>query len=374
MPLDFRNNLITATSKIIETLRIIDGHGVPIGLVHSDGCLLGTVTDGDIRRGLLAGLSLNEPVTKVMNASPKTVRENTPDSAILALMLASSIPYVPVIGENNRIVDLKLQKDLLLAATGKEAPSGRDGFESLHTVSPTNIPVVIMAGGEGKRLQPLTLDRPKPMVEVGGQPILQTIIERFVQQGFTKFHLSVNYRREMIKDYFGAGEKWGADISYLDEDRALGTAGSLSLMPERPATPVIVMNGDLVTQVNFRQMLAFHHEHKASATMAVSQIHFTVPYGVVTTNGMLLTSVEEKPQERFWVNAGIYILAPDMLAQIPRDTFLNITDLFGLQLDHEKSRRKVLTAFPLREYWIDVGRIEDLERAQHDVHKSETQG
>jgi NDP-sugar pyrophosphorylase family protein len=224
-----------------------------------------------------------------------------------------------------------------------------------------------MAGGEGKRLQPLTLDRPKPMVEIGGRPILQTIVERFVRQGFTQLYISVNYRRDMIKDYFGTGVKWGARISYIDEDRALGTAGALARLPKRPSGPVIVMNGDLITQVNFHQMLAFHAEHRASATMAVSEVHFTVPYGVVSVNGGVLAAIEEKPQERFLVNAGIYVLAPDMIAQIPHDRFFNITDLFDAQLVRTKEDGKTLVAFPLREYWIDVGRIEDVEQAQHDA-------
>ena len=216
-------------------------------------------------------------------------------------------------------------------------------------------------------MRPLTEDRPKPMVEVGGRPILETIIERFVRQGFTRLYISVNYRKEMIEDYFGDGAKWGANITYVREDSARGTAGALALLPEKPTRPFIVMNGDLVTRVNFRQFIEFHEQHRAPATMAVWQARFAVPYGVVTTEGTALTAIEEKPVKGFLVNAGIYVVSPDALDLIPNAGIFNMTDLFAAQIDGAGKGQRAPAVFPLREYWIDIGRVEDLDHAQRDM-------
>ncbi|TAL04680.1 MAG: alcohol dehydrogenase [Rhodospirillaceae bacterium] len=363
---DFRDNLIAPSAKIIDTLRIIDGHGVPVGLVHEDGRLVGTVTDGDIRRGLLAGIPLDAPVAKVMNVAPKMVLQGTPDAVVLKMMQAYSILYVPVVDARDHVVDLKILKDMLPDVDGRGPDLATDGDDAASATSMDNI-VVIMAGGKGERLRPLTADRPKPMVEVGGRPILETIVERFVRQGFTQLYISVNYRREMIEDYFGDGAKWGAHIRYIREDSALGTAGALSLLPERPTQAIIVMNGDLVTRVNFRHLIDFHNQHGTAATMAVWEARFAVPYGVVTTEDTRLTVIEEKPVKSFLVNAGIYVLAPEMLDLIPRGRAINITNLFSMQLSRAKDGAAAPVVFPLREYWIDVGRVEDVERAHHDL-------
>jgi NDP-sugar pyrophosphorylase family protein len=206
------------------------------------------------------------------------------------------------------------------------------------------------------------------MVEIGGRPILETIIERFVSQGFTRFYLSVNYRKEVIEDYFGDGSKWGARITYLHEDMPLGTAGALGLLPERPAKPFIVMNGDLVTRANFRHLVAFHDQHQAPATMAVWETRFSVPYGVVTIDDVNLTAIEEKPVKTFFVNAGIYVLAPEMLDLIPRGQLVNITSLFSTQVARGQDGLGKPVVFPLRESWIDIGRVADVARAERGDH------
>jgi len=364
---DYHDNLISPSAKIIDTLRIIDGHGVPIGLVHESGRLIGTVTDGDIRRGLLAGISLNDPVAKVMNTTPKMVLQGTPDAVIRKMMQAYSILYVPVVDARDHIVDLKVQKDMLRDDNGAAIVPEMEPTDDIESGPRMDNLVVIMAGGEGRRLRPLTEDRPKPMVEVGGRPILETIVERFVRQGFTRLYISVNYRREVIEDYFGDGAKWGAQITYIRDSIARGTAGSLLLLPERPTRPFIVMNGDLVTRLNFRQLIAFHEQQGAPATMVVSEARFSVPYGVVTTNGSALVSIEEKPVKFFFVNAGIYVLAPEMLDLIPRNHDVHMTNLFSMQMSRAKDGKGAPAVFPLREYWIDIGRVEDLRQAQHDT-------
>ena len=215
----FKKNLVAPDASIRRTLMVIDGHGVPIGLVHDNGKLIGTVTDGDVRRGLLAGITLDAPVTKVMNPTPITVPAGTSDAAALRLMRARSILYLPVVDASGRLVDLKVFRNL------------QPGIAREAT------PVLLMAGGLGTRLRPQTETVPKPMLEVGGKPILETIVEQFVEQGFADILVSVNYRKEMIQDHFTDGSKWGARIRYVEEDAARGAAGALALLPERPARP-----------------------------------------------------------------------------------------------------------------------------------------
>jgi NDP-sugar pyrophosphorylase family protein len=220
--------------------------------------------------------------------------------------------------------------------------------------------VVVMAGGLGTRLDPLTKDLPKPLLKVGSKPILETILSNFRGYGFAEFFLSVNYKAEMVKSYFGDGTRWGIRIRYLEESVPLGTAGSLSLLPERPTLPLVVMNGDLVTQVNFQHMLDFHREHAAVATMGVREYDMQVPFGVVRLEESRIVAIEEKPVHRFFVNAGIYVLEPDALDYVPRGEYFDMTTLF----ERLAKEGMPTSAFPIREYWLDVGRPDDLERAQ----------
>jgi NDP-sugar pyrophosphorylase family protein len=219
-----------------------------------------------------------------------------------------------------------------------------------------------MAGGLGERLRPLTDSCPKPMLHVGGKPILENILESFIDQGFCNFFISVNYMAEAIIDYFGDGSCWGVSINYLREDKRLGTAGALSLLPSTPEEPFFVMNGDLLTKIRFDSMLQFHKEHKAAATMAVREYDFQVPYGVVKMNGAQIQSIDEKPIHKFFVSAGIYLLAPEVMAHVPNGQHLDMPNLF----EQTSSAGGVATAFPLREYWIDIGRLEEFEKAQNE--------
>lgn len=342
---DFRENLVAATATILETLKIIDTHGVPIGLVHDNGRLLGTVTDGDIRRSLLAGVSLSAPVSEVMNTSPITVSAAAADALVLQVMKQRAILYVPMVDDSGRVVGLKALKDL--QATGTAAN-----------------PVMLMAGGLGTRLKPLTDEAPKPMLEVGGKPILETIIENFVEQGFTEIFVSVNYKKEMIENHFLDGAKWGAKISYVYETEPMGTAGALSLLPEPPSRPLIVMNGDLLTKVNFNHLAKFHEEHGAPATICVREYKFTVPYGVVEADDHYLSSIEEKPVQKFFVNAGIYVLGPEAVSEVSAGKPFDMPDLLT---NLTKTGRRP-TVFPLREYWVDIGRVDDLNQARREFN------
>ena len=324
MTRDVKDNLVTAETTILKTLKIIDTHGVPIALVHDQGILLGTVTDGDIRRGILAGVQLSDGVEAVMNTRPVSAPGETSDLEAARLMHQHGIAHLPLIDSHNAIVDLKVLKDL------DPKPEGGN-------------PVVLMAGGKGTRLQPLTHDLPKPLLDVGGRPILQSIIERFVSQGFSQIYLSVNYKADLIEAHFGDGHAFGADITYVREDDALGTGGALSLLPDRPTLPMIVMNGDVLTKVNFHQLVKYHDNHDAPATMSVREYRFTVPFGVVETDHTLLTAIAEKPEHTFYVNAGIYVVDPEVLDLIPSGEAMDMPDLFQRLLD-EGNRPNV---FPL---------------------------
>jgi len=220
--------------------------------------------------------------------------------------------------------------------------------------------VVLMAGGVGRRLRPLTEALPKPMLRLGGRPILELIVEGLVEQGFGRIFLAVGYKADAIEAHFGTGEALGAEIRYLREDKPLGTAGALGLLPEPPTEPVIVMNGDLLTRVNFGHLLSFHDSREAAATMCVTDYVHRVPYGVVHSDGEHLVRVEEKPVQRFGVNAGVYVLSPEAVALVRAGEPCDMPDVFARVRDAQ------LTAvcFRIPDYWLDIGRLEDLERAR----------
>lgn len=344
---DWKKVLISADATLRETIRVIDTGALKIALVVDDAQkLLGTVTDGDIRRGILRGCSLEDEVRQVLNPVPTVAAQNEGKDQILALMRLKQVYQIPVIDSDGKLVGLEILERVL------ETPS----YDNC---------VVLMAGGLGSRLKPLTDDTPKPLLKVGGKPILETILENFIQYGFTNFRISVNYKGELIENYFGDGSRWGAKIEYLRESRKLGTAGALGLLPERPELPVLVMNGDVLTKVNFQQLLEFHREHRALATMCVREYDFQVPYGVVTVDGHKILTIEEKPVQRFFVNAGIYVLEPEALDLIPKDTFFDMPTLF----EKVVAREKETAVFPIREYWLDIGRMDDFQRAEGEFGK-----
>lgn len=312
-------------------------------VADTDMQLRGVLSDGDVRRSILKGLDLDGPVFQAMNAHPKTGSVHTPRVEVLAMMRRFTFHHLPLIDDKGRLAGLATLDDFMGVVE-------RDNW------------VVLMVGGLGSRLRPLTDACPKPMLRIGGRPILESILDSFLEQGFRRFYFSVNYMAEVIKEYFGDGSKWGAHIMYLHETERLGTAGALSLLPEKPKAPLVVMNGDLITKANFVAMLDFHAEHKAAATMAVREYDLQVPYGVVKVNGAKITAIEEKPVHRFFVNGGIYVLEADALDIIPPNTFFDMPSFF----QDLESRGHTAAAYPLREYWLDIGRLEEYERAQRE--------
>jgi NDP-sugar pyrophosphorylase family protein len=216
-----------------------------------------------------------------------------------------------------------------------------------------------MAGGLGQRLQPLTENCPKPLLKVGGKALLETTLENFCEEGFKYFYFSVNYRAQMIMDYFGDGSRWGVSIKYLHEKKRLGTAGALSLLPIKPLEPVLIMNGDILTKINTAKLLKFHLENRSAATICVKEQRNQIPYGVVDFEKNQLRNIDEKPVQHFFINAGIYVISPEVLDYVPEDTFFDITDLIKAIMKDKKE----ITVFPIREYWIDIGRLDDYEKA-----------
>jgi dTDP-glucose pyrophosphorylase len=343
----WREALIGAQDSVRETIRRIDGSSTQIALVvDADNRLLGTITDGDIRRGLLRGVSLDDPARTIMNASPTCAHPGESREAILARMKAKALHQIPVVDAERRVIGLEVLDELLVTR--------RDNW------------VVLMAGGRGARLRPLTDDTPKPMLRVGPKPILETILESFVEQGFSRFFLAVNYRADMVRAHFGDGGRWGVDIHYLAETSPLGTAGALGLLPEAPTAPVMVMNADLLTRVGFGHMLDFHRAQGADATMGVREYDFQVPFGVVRIKDQSIVEIEEKPVHRFFVNAGIYVLSPEALARVPQGRAFDMPELFQALI----SAGRPAAVFPIREYWVDIGRMDDLERAADELGKT----
>ncbi|MFJ9501232.1 nucleotidyltransferase family protein [Brevibacillus centrosporus] len=338
---NWMNIIVQPDTPILKAIEIIDAGARQLALVVDEQKrLLGTVTDGDIRRGLLKGKLLSEPVSLVMNtyptvASPFDTREN-----ILALMKVRQLHQIPVVDEEGRVIHVEMLNDLLRPKRKENA-------------------VILMAGGLGTRLRPLTQECPKPLLNVGNKPLLETILLNFIEHGFYRFYISVNYKADMIKDHFGDGSRWNVQIEYINEEKSLGTAGALSLLPEPPSLPFFVMNGDLLTKVNFEQLLDFHVAHQASGTMCVRDYDYQIPYGVVKVDKQRLVGIEEKPVQRFFVNSGIYVLDPAVIDLIPYNSFFDMPSLFEALMKQNKET----IAFPIREYWLDIGRISDFERA-----------
>ena len=342
----WRDTIIGPDAPIIEAVRLLDALASQIILVTDpEDKLLATLTDGDIRRSILDGKPLDQKVIEIANKTPRMMPVSASPEDILTAMRTYSIRHIPLVDADGVVVGI----------------AGLDSPLSEETALPNR--AVIMAGGKGTRLYPLTRDLPKPMIELAGRPILELIIEGLVTRGIVNIYISVHYRAEIIKDHFGDGQRFGANIKYLEETEPLGTAGALRLLPDDIDTPILVMNGDVLTKADFRGLIEFHGGSGADAVIAVRSYDIEVPYGVVTLDGNRLVCIEEKPTQSFLVNAGVYILGPSILANLPTSNRFDMTDLVaGIR---EKDMR--IDVFPLREYWLDIGRPNELQQARDDV-------
>lgn len=344
---NWKNILLSRDSTLKQALGIIDSGALRMALVvDEDHKLLGTVTDGDIRRGLLRNLTLDASVCDVMNTSPSTASANTGKQEIVKMMESRELLSIPILSGGKVI-----------------------GLQTLHdavTQPKHDNPVFLMAGGFGTRLKPLTDNCPKPMLKVGEKPILQTIMESFIAHGFHQFYISLHYMPEVIIDYLGDGSRWGVDIHYVHEETPLGTGGALGLLPkELPDIPIIMMNGDLLTKVNFEHLLDYHNSHQAAATMCVRNYSYQIPYGVVSTEDHLVTSMVEKPTHNFFVNAGVYVLNHEVIKRVKDNTRVDMPTLLQQCMDDGRP----VASFPIHEYWLDIGQQADFSRAQTDILK-----
>lgn len=331
-------------ATIKEALGIIDSGAMQIALVvDGNDKLLGTLTDGDIRRGILRGLDLDSFIETIVYKEPAVAKISNTKEEILKIALSKKLHQIPIVDDNGIVLDLKEIEELV------------------EPKIKTN-KVILMVGGLGTRLRPLTQDTPKPMLKVGNKPILQTIVEKFAEYGFVNITMCVNFNASIIRDYFSDGKEFGVNIDYILEQKRMGTAGALSLLKERPNEPFFVMNGDLLTNVNFEHIFNYHTLNKATATMCVREYDYEVPYGVVKMNDNKIVEISEKPVQKFFVSAGIYMLSPEILDLIPKNEFYDMPTLFEKLIKLSKN----VISFPIREYWLDIGRIEEYQKANEE--------
>ncbi|MGV3665406.1 MAG: nucleotidyltransferase family protein [Leptospira bouyouniensis] len=332
--------VISLHSTIQDVIKNLDDSALQIALIVSaEGRFLGTITDGDIRRGLLRGLTLASPIESIMFKDSLVVTPEMSRDMVLQLMQTNRIHQLPIVDENRKIVGLYLLDEIL-------TPSVRDNI------------FLIMAGGRGRRLMPHTENCPKPMLTVAGKPMLEHIIERAKGEGFHNFLIAIHYLGHMIEEYFGNGSKFGVNIEYVREEEPLGTAGALSLVQNIPTMPFIVTNGDVLTDIHYAEFLDFHLRHGATATMAVRLHEWQHPFGVVRTKGVEIVGFEEKPIFRSHVNAGIYTLNPEVLTRLIPKAHCDMPTLFSRLAD--EGLRTIV--YPMHEPWIDVGRPDDLDK------------
>ncbi len=344
---DLEQFLVTKYTTLRQAMQAIDRNAQGIVLVvDPDRRLLATLTDGDIRRAILQAINLDDPVESLLSVQekqfPVTAPAGSNDHEIAKLMQAHSIRQVPMLDAGQRVVALRCREQIPLA--------------------PGAIRAVVMAGGFGKRLRPLTEHLPKPLLPIGDRPLLQHTIEQLCAAGFHQVSITTHFKGELIRDHFGGGEDYGVAIDYVSEDIPLGTAGALALL-DPPTEPVLVINGDILTRLDFRSMRDFHFRQNAVMTVGITRYDQQVPYGVVELQGAQILNIKEKPVSNFFILGGIYLIGPEAWQFLRRGERCDMPDLIRLLI---AAGRKVVS-FPIAEYWLDIGQMKDYERALADV-------
>ena len=335
---DWKKTTIKKNDSLEKAIKVLHLGGLRLALVVDDKMkLLGTITDGDIRRAILDHLPMSTVIEEVMSKDPLTALISDSEDAVMSKMRSRDLLHIPIVDKDDILVGLKTLQDLTYN-------------NKLHN------PVVIMAGGFGKRLHPLTEDLPKPLLEVGGHPILETILSRFIKYGFHNFYISTYYKAHQIHNYFGDGSSLGVNINYINEDKPLGTAGSIALLPENlPDLPILMMNGDVLTNVNFEHLLNFHQEHNGIATLCIREYDVQIPFGVVDIKKQKAKKFLEKPVKKFFVNAGIYVFERDLINRVNSGQYIDMPTL----LENQINDGYTVNVFPIHEYWKDVGHMEE---------------
>ena len=337
----WRKAILALNASVGDAIRNLDEISIKIVLVvNESGVLVGTVSDGDIRRGLLNGLDLNSPISSIVHHNALVVPSELSRELVMQLMVANKIQQIPVVDERHHVIDLHLWDEIA-------APPSRSNL------------MVIMAGGIGSRLRPHTNICPKPLLPIAGRPMLEHIIDRAKLEGFSHFVLAINYLGHMIESHFGDGRQWGVSVDYLREESALGTAGALSLLNNVSDTPFVVTNGDVITDIRYGELLDFHSRQSAEATMAVRVHEWQHPFGVVQTRGAEIVGFEEKPITRTHINAGVYALDPVALRVLVPGEHCDMPTLF----ERLQAKGGLTVAYPMHEPWLDVGRPDDLKQA-----------
>lgn len=335
---------ITPDKSLYECLQVLQRCGDGIVLAVDEAFrLIGTVSDGDIRRALLKGCDLETPVAPYIQENCYSVSPAVSRNEVLDIMQARWLEQVPIVEADGRVIGLHLLHEIL---GGSKRPNW----------------AVMMAGGQGKRLRPLTKRIPKPMIKVAGRPILERLILHFVSYGIQRIFLAVNYMAHVIKDHFEDGSRFGCRIEYLREQEPLGSGGALSLLPAPPDQPLLLINGDLIVDVNLARLLDYHNQKNSYATMGVYQYYHQIPYGCINEKDGRLIHMEEKPMVQKLVNAGIYILSPEAVASVPTGAFFPITNLFEDALE----KKLPCAAYTIEKEWIDIGRPQELKIATGD--------
>jgi dTDP-glucose pyrophosphorylase/predicted transcriptional regulator len=344
---DIQNIKLSKNASIEEALKVIGDGAMQIALiVDKSDKLIGTLTDGDIRRGLLKGLDLKSSIKSIIFNTPTIAKESDTKEMILKLAISKKLNQIPIIDESGKVIGIQEISQLLKPNEKKNK-------------------VILMVGGLGERLGSLTKDTPKPMLKVGNKSILETIVESFKGYGYTNIVMCLNYKSEIIQNYFGDGSEFGVNIEYILEEKRMGTAGALSLLKDNSKEPFFVMNGDLLTNVNFEKIHEFYLSNNAQALMCVREYESQVPYGVINIENTKIVSVEEKPTQKFFVNAGIYMLNPEVLKYIPKNEFYNMTTLFEKLIDKDKN----IISYLLDGYWLDIGRFEEYKKANEEYNE-----
>lgn len=338
--------IISPKASIRDAMRLLDAGSQRIVLVCSENNrLMGTVTDGDTRRALLRDAHMHDAVSSVMNTQPLTVTSHSSREQRLKLMKEHDVTAIPIINELGQVI----------------------GLETLHqAMQPERLenPVFIMAGGFGTRLQPLTDHCPKPMLRVGEKPMLEHLINQFISHGFSNFYISTHYLPEIIRDHFGDGRAWNASIQYVHEDQPLGTGGALGLLPpDLPDMPLLMMNGDVLTKLNYAQLLYHHENNRFHATMCVREDEHRVPFGVIETENKLITNMVEKPTYRYKINTGIYVLNPEIIRSVKSGHRIDMPTL----LEQQMLAGKRVGTYTSYDYWLDIGQMKDYQKAQKDI-------
>jgi dTDP-glucose pyrophosphorylase/CBS domain-containing protein len=344
--------LIAKLKTVRELMSLMDRCALGIALVVDDDRRLeATITDGDVRRAILLGIELDQPVSRLIELrkhrgqkrGPVTAPIGTPAEDLRQMMAEHSIRQIPLLDDQGRVTDIAVDSDYLAAPA-----LPLEGF--------------IMAGGFGKRLMPLTEKLPKPMLPVNGRPLLEHLVCKLREAGIQHVSISTHYLAKSIVEHFQDGADFGLRIEYVDEEQPTGTAGSLAKAAVGDV-PLLVINGDILTSVDFRAMLEFHREHAAEMTVAVQQHEVQIPFGVIRMDGIDAISIVEKPSVRHFVNAGIYLIEPNVCKMVPADRPFDMPELITKLIEGQKR----VICFPIREYWLDVGRMEQYERASADV-------